>query len=236
MEPIKKERLSDKVISAISEMIKTDNFKPGDQFYSENELVKKLQVSRASIREAIRILEVNGKVSVRQGKGIFIVNSMEQRMEAFTSWVRNNETTIFDHFEVRLIIEPKTAWYAALKATETDKKNLEEAYECFRSVANNDSTPGLIEYDEVFHLLIAKATKNRTLAVLMKTMTKSLQEGWITSLHIPGRIENTLQEHREILDAILQGNPEMAEQAMLRHLTNALHDIRASVAASAESL
>jgi GntR family transcriptional repressor for pyruvate dehydrogenase complex len=63
----------------------------------------------------------------------------------------------------------------------------------------------------------------------MKTMTKSLPEGWITSLHIPGRVEKTLGEHSSILDAIRGGDPERAEEMMTLHLTNALKDIQASM-------
>ena len=88
MDPVKKVRLSDSVIDAIKEMITEDGFKPGDKFYSENELTKKLQVSRSSIREALRILEVTGQVSVKQGKGIYITDKQGQQFSEFSSWLK----------------------------------------------------------------------------------------------------------------------------------------------------
>ena len=63
----------------------------------------------------------------------------------------------------------------------------------------------------------------------MKTMTKSLPEGWITSLHIPGRIKKTIEEHQKILQAIKDKDPVKAEKEMKNHLENALKDILDSI-------
>ena len=63
----------------------------------------------------------------------------------------------------------------------------------------------------------------------MKAMTDSLSEGWISSLHTPGRIEKTVSEHKEVVEAIVSRNPQKAEQAMTLHLNNALDDIRKSM-------
>jgi GntR family transcriptional regulator, transcriptional repressor for pyruvate dehydrogenase complex len=229
MEPLKKIRLSDQVIDALKKMISDEGFKPGDKFYSENELTKKLQVSRSSIREAVRILEVTGFVNVKHGKGIFISDSIGQGFGAFTDWIKNHEPSLIEHFEVRLIIDPKAAAYAARNAEEADIKNMEEACTEFVRNFKAENTTGLIEADECFHRVLAKSTKNRTLYLIMKTMTESLTEGWISSLHIPGRIEKTIVEHGKVLQAIKAGDSEAAEKAMVYHIQNALNDIRASI-------
>lgn len=229
MEPIKKIRLSDRVIDAVKQMISEDEFKPGDKFYSENELTRKLEVSRSSIREAVRILEATGYVSVKHGKGIFIADSIQHELEAFQGWLRTNEESIFDHFDVRLIIDPKAAAHSALKADDHDIEKLKAACAEFESHIDEGSTSSLIKYDERFHELLAKSTKNRTLYFIMKAMTKSLPEGWISSLHVPGRIEKTVREHKAILEAIQAGDAEKAEAAMLLHLNNAVRDIKKSM-------
>ena len=229
MEPIKKIRLSERVIDAIREMIVEEDFNPGDKFYSENELTKKLEVSRSSIREAVRILEATGLVSVKHGKGIFISDSMKQEMEAFSNWLKNNETALIEHFEVRLIIDPKAAAAAARNADQADIEQMEEVCNDFFQKTKENNTAGLIKCDEEFHRLLAKSTKNKTLYFVMKTMTNSLSEGWISSLHVPGRTQKTVGEHKDILDAIKQGDPARAEQAMVVHLKNAVSDIRASM-------
>lgn len=225
MHPIKKVRLSESVIDAIKKMIADDGFKPNDKFYSENELTKKLQVSRSSIREALRILEVTGQVTVKQGKGIFIADLSNQQFKAFVTWLKNNEQSIKDNFEVRLIIEPKAAGRAAENADEDDIEKMEEACRQFSQSFKEGNTEEVIQSDRRFHRILAGATKNVTLHVLMKSMTTTLPNGWISSLYTPGRIEKTVHEHNDILEAIKKHDKAGAENAMTRHLINALHDI-----------
>jgi GntR family transcriptional regulator, transcriptional repressor for pyruvate dehydrogenase complex len=234
LEPIRKIRLSEQIINVIKEMIISDGFKPGDKFYSENELTGKLQVSRSSIREAVRILEVTGIVTVRHGKGIFISESKKEGFEAFAEWVKTHESALIEHFEVRLIIDPKAAAYAARNAESEDIIKLEEACEDFVENYRTNNTPGIIKADEEFHKILAKSTKNRTLYMIMKTMTDSLSEGWISSLHVPGRVKKTIIEHRAVLQAIKDRDPESAERAMNHHINNAIQEIKASIENSIE--
>jgi GntR family transcriptional repressor for pyruvate dehydrogenase complex len=229
MVPIRKTRLSEQVVEAIETMIAEGDFHPGDRFLSEAELGKRLEVSRSSIREAVRILEVRGRVFVRHGKGIFIAGSCGDDEDPFRGWLKDNKASLIDHFEVRLIIEPRAAWYAAGKADGESVRAMEKACGTFAGYAASGDTAALVKADGDFHRLIARSTKNRTLYCLMKTMTTSLSEGWITSLHIPGRIEKTVGEHYAVFEAIRDGDPERAEKEMVRHLTNALGDIRASI-------
>jgi GntR family transcriptional repressor for pyruvate dehydrogenase complex len=229
MEPLKKIRLSERVFDAIKTIVTEEGFHPGDKFYSENELSKKLQVSRSSIREAVRVLEVTGAVTVKHGKGIYISAGALPGMDSFAEWLKDHEQSILEHFEVRLIIDPKAAAYAALNATAADIEKLEEACREFKAHVGDSNPAELIKIDENFHTILAKSTQNRTLSILMRTMAKSLPEGWITSLHVPGRVEKTVQEHQDIFDAVKKGDPRKAENVMLRHLNNALAEIKASL-------
>ena len=227
MSAIKKVRLCESVIDAIKKMIAVDGFNPGDKFYSEKELTTKLQVSRSSIREALRILEVTGQVNVEQGKGIFISDTQGKRFREFSTWLKNHEQSIKDNFEVRLIIEPKAARYAAEKATPGDVKKMEFACLQFAQSVKDGDTEEAILCDHRFHNSLAGATKNKTLYVLMKAMTTTLTDGWISSLYTPGRTQQTIYEHGDIVDAIKNYDRGGAENAMTRHLVNALHDITA---------
>ncbi len=226
---LKTERLSNRVCEVLKKLILDEGFKAGERFYSEHQLIERLGVSRSSIREAIRILEATGWVTVRHGKGIFIARQPLQGFEAFKEWLRNNKQDIVDHFEVRLLIDPKAAYYAALRATEQDIQVLEALCEEYGDKAGIATVDQMIKLDEKFHAVIAKATRNRTLSILMKTMTTVLFEGWISSLHIPGRIQSTVEEHRKVVQAILERDPKGAEQAMRNHLERALKDIHASM-------
>ncbi|NLK05983.1 MAG: FadR family transcriptional regulator, partial [Spirochaetales bacterium] len=89
MQSLKKERLSVMVTDAINEIIRTEKLKPGDKLYSEKELSSKLEVSRSSIREALRMLEVSGIVKVYQGKGVFI-SDPSAKSHPVKEWVVEN--------------------------------------------------------------------------------------------------------------------------------------------------
>jgi len=226
---ITKVRLSDQVYLELKRMLAENGFNPGDKFHSENELTTMLGVSRSSIREALRLLEVAGFVTVHHGKGIFITDPGLAGQKAFEKWLNENETSVSEHFEIRLIIDPKAAASAAQKADENDIKKLREICVQFKHSVEEENTADTINFDEQFHLALAKSTKNKTLYMIMKTMTQSLPEGWISSLHVPGRTEKTIKEHCAIVDAIESRDMTLAEQKMAEHLTNALNDIRSSM-------
>ena len=227
--PEKTKRLSEKVSETLKGLIIEEGFAAGDRFYSEHELTGLLGVSRSSVREAVRILEATGWVRVIHGKGIFVAGASPQEVEAFSEWLRRNEDGILEHFEIRLIIDPKAAAYAAKNADDRDIQALRDLCETFCRSVDSKATEDLVRLDSQLHAAIAKSTKNRTLAILMKTMTRVLPEGWISSLHVPGRARKTVEEHRRIVDAIARRDPAAAEREMTEHLTRALEDIRASI-------
>lgn len=225
MQSLKKERLSVMVTDAINEIIRTEKLKPGDKLYSEKELSSKLEVSRSSIREALRMLEVSGIVKVYQGKGVFI-SDPSAKSHPVKEWVVENADALREHFEVRLLIEPHAAYVACQRAEAKDLEVLESLYKAFVSHVGTGDVSQAIASDSAFHLAIAKATKNRTLSVLMRTMDQTLNEGWYASLHAPGRLQSSISEHGRLLQAIKDHNPEEACQAMETHLRNALSDIQ----------
>jgi GntR family transcriptional regulator, transcriptional repressor for pyruvate dehydrogenase complex len=225
MVSLKKERLSKLVTDAILEIIEIENLKPGDRFYSEHQLMAKLEVSRSSVREAVRMLEVTGMVKVQQGKGIFIAEPQDDDIH-IRGWVVDNTELLKEHFEVRLLMEPHAAALAARKVGDKELEELSGVYNRFKEALAGQDIASAITCDSEFHLLIAKYSCNRTLSVLMKTMAGTLNEGWITSLNTPGRLERTVVEHGAILDALRAGDPEGAAQGMRDHLNNALADIQ----------
>lgn len=234
MNPIKKVRLSESISDVIKQMIVEEGFQPGDKFYSENVLTRKLGVSRSSIREALKMLEVTGQVSIRHGKGVFIEEPQGRQFKAFSTWLKNNEQSIKDNFEVRLIIEPKVAGLAAKNAEPADLEQMAAACAAFERNFAQGNIEEVIRCDRQFHRFLAEASKNNTLFVLMKSMTTTLPNGWISSLYTPGRIEKTVHEHGSILAAVREGNSRNAEKAMTRHLVNAQEDVTAQMNISTE--
>lgn len=222
---IKTDRLSDRVSEIIIKLIREEHFKPGDKFHSENTLVQRLGVSRSSIREAMRSLESTGWVTVRQGKGVFVNSTGENAEGGFAGWLKSNSEAMREHFEVRLMLDPKAAAYAARNASEDDIAGLRAICEEFKARVEPLDIDSLILIDEKFHSTVARCTRNKTLYLLMRTMARSLPVGWISSLQVPGRAEKTIEEHCAVVSAIASHDPDAAEKAMISHLHNALKEI-----------
>jgi len=210
----------------IRKMIKEAGFQPGDKVFSESELTKRLDVSRSSVREAIRILEVTGLVTVHHGKGVFLNDLQKDQFETLRQWIADHENSLFEQFEVRLLIEPEAAALAAEKAQEEEIAELHTLSAAFAEAADAGNTGTAIEADSAFHTAVAKATRNRTIHVLMSTFGQNLTEAWVTSLNMPGRMQKTVSEHGKILAAIEARAPEEARKQMRRHLVTARNEIR----------
>lgn len=221
-----RKRLSEMVADEIRSMIRQEGLQPGDRVFSEHELTRRLNVSRSSVREAIRILEVTGLLTVQQGRGVFLRDTASQQFEPLGAWIREHADALFEQFEVRRLLEPECAARAAELAERNELLQMRESLQLFEEHCASEAIQGAIAQDEIFHTLIARATRNRTMHILMKTFARNLTEGWITSMSIRSRRIKTIAEHRAILDAIADREPDAARAAMLRHLDNALADIK----------
>ena len=226
LKPIKKKRVSDLIVEQIREMITSNEMEPGQMLPSERELVQTFQVSRSSLREALRILEIMGMIETRAGKGIIVSEKKTEGFESFEIWLKAHKEALEEHFEVRLVIEPDAAFYAAHRAKHETIVKMRKAVEEFKKCRDENDSIGMIRHDSEFHNLIAQATGNHTLLVLMETITRSLLEGWKATLHIPSRVEKTISEHSDILSAIEQEQDAEARNLMRKHLVNAINDLK----------
>lgn len=218
MQPIKKMRISSIIVEAINEMIIDENIQLGDKLPSENELAKRLEVSRTSVREAIRTLEFQGRVKVKQGKGIFL-------SETVIGWFKRNQESIEELFEVRILVESHTASRAAKTITEKDLRILGQIQEEYEIAIRDKKIGKSILLDKKFHNQIALSSGNSTLKQIMETIVSELSRGWICSLQIPERQQTTVTEHRDILNALISHDMVVASSKMEMHLKKAFRDI-----------
>ncbi|MBI9090041.1 MAG: FadR family transcriptional regulator [Desulfobacterium sp.] len=218
MKPIKKMRISTMIVEAIEEMIIAENIQSGDKLPSENVLAKRLEVSRTSVREAIRTLELQGRVTVHQGKGIFLA-------ETAAVWFERHQESITELFDVRILVESHAASRAAKAVTDKDLDDFEQIHQAYEKAIQDKNMARAIQLDKDFHHKIAILSGNSTLKQIMETIVSELTKGWICSLQVPDRHKSTVIEHREILNALGTGNPDEASSKMAAHLENALHDI-----------
>jgi GntR family transcriptional repressor for pyruvate dehydrogenase complex len=216
--PIRQFRISEEVLSQLKESILLGKFKSGEKLPSERELTEEFQVSRGVIREAIRILEITGFVTLRQGPtgGAFVTDlSFDHVGNAFLDLFLSNKVSIPELANVRLFVEPEVGGLAALNATEEDRKRLTEAQEGeFLSVST--TTARIIQFQRVHHV-IAESCQNHFYEAISKSMLRLTFEvvGAVDpdheALHMPG-------EHKHIIDAIINANAEAARAAMQTHM------------------
>lgn len=226
--PIKQKRIYEEILEQIKKLISEGVLKPGDRLFAERELAEKLQVSRASIREAFSVLDLLGILETKPGEGTFIREISHDngiKPLALVFMLYNNSK--LDVMEVRMILEVESAALAAQRATADDLKKIKEQLEQMEQ----DVLSGQIGEvpDARFHHAVAEAANNRVLVRLMHTVYDLIVETMRYSRQRlflkPGNKEKLLQQHKQIFNAILAGNPDYARDAMKEHLTFVIEEV-----------
>ncbi|MDK2823207.1 MAG: GntR family transcriptional regulator, transcriptional repressor for pyruvate dehydrogenase complex [Clostridia bacterium] len=213
--------LSDKIVEQIKEMIISGKLKPGDKLPSENELCNMFNVSRTSIREAIKILSGLGFLKIKRGLGIFVEElDAGYLINQLSPILVQREDDLLDIVRVRKLLETHAAAWAAENATPKDIKAMEDAVkystELVESgIANKDN---LSEANLNFHMILAKSTGSKVLFRIMQSLWDILSEARQITIQLPGRVHDSVAGHKEILQAIKNKDPEAAQKAMLKHL------------------
>ncbi len=220
---IKKTRVYEDIVAQVKELIADGKLRPGDQLPSERELSEMFQVSRASVREAIRALESRGFIEIRQGEGTYIATTVETLLASVASALQHQRDPLLQVFEARKILEPAIAALAADRATAEEVAELEAILdEQTRQIATGETG---VEADTRFHSALAEAAKNEVLLRLTDAIVDRLRETRERSLQTKGRPPRSLAGHREILEAIQRKDPEKAQEAMLNHLETIEHNV-----------
>ncbi len=213
---VKKTRIYEDIVEQIRQLVAHGHLKPGDQLPPERELSDKFQVSRASVREAIRALESMGLVTSRSGEGTYVATSIEAIFAPLAAALLKGKDTLIHIFEARKVLEPEIAAIAAERATPAEVSNLTRI---LREQAQAIAFGGTgVEADNAFHSALAHATKNTFFLRLNDTIVDSLIEARRQYLQTPGRAARSLAGHREILKAIQAEDPDATKRAMLAHL------------------
>lgn len=220
---IKKTRVYEDIVTQLKELIAEGKVKPGDQLPSERELSERFQVSRASVREAIRSLESMGWIQTRQGEGTYIASSVETLLASIAFTIQHQSNPLLQVFEARKILEPAIAALAAERATAEEVGGLEAILnEQAQQVTEGETG---VEADTRFHSTLADAAKNEVLLRLNDAIIDRLHETRERSLQTEGRPARSLAGHQEILRAIQSKDPAKAREAMLNHLETIEHNV-----------
>lgn len=230
--PIRTKRLYEEIVEQIRLLIADGKLKPGDKLLAERELADRFQVSRASVREAIRTLEMLGVIDIRPGEGTYIRETeADDIIRPLAMFMAVERSSVIDMFEMRRIFETATASLAAQRATEQEILEIEATLENMKAHLNLQDPEKGEGFDAAFHFAIAEATHNTLLSKLFKTVSEDFSKAnsaarrrlYLDNVKNPQRI---IDQHSDILKAIRARSPKGAAEAMRVHLKFAEGELR----------
>ena len=221
LEPVRPLQRYEHVAERLAAEIRAGAFAPGERLPSERELARRLEVGRASVREAIAALQVQGAIETRPGSGSFVAPDARDRLPAVA---RAHDASPAALLEARALIEPEVARLAAERGRpDPECERLLAAMEAAADPADAAARAGWNESDRLFHRQIAALTGNPVLigiadhvaALMDQPLWQRLRDD---SIATPGRTAIHLAEHRMIYEAIAEGDPEAAALYAAQHV------------------
>ena len=229
LEPVGRTSVVEAVIERLESLI-FGGLEAGEALPSEGELAGALGVSRLTVREATRTLVARGLLEIEQGRRPRVAAPNGALVgDFFKIAVRRDPRALLDLLEVRRALEVHIAVLAARRATKGDVADMEMSIAAMR--AAEDESEAFHAADVRFHENLAAASGNRLLVFLIEALAEPLRESRLRSFagHLArgGALEDVIQQHEVILDAVKARIPKAAAQAMRDHLAQTETDLRA---------
>lgn len=225
---VKSDKVSEHIIEQIRRAIFEGKLKPGDKLPPERELIKNFHVSKVTLREALRSLEILGFLEIRKGVsgGAFVTEvDMKKARDSFTNFLLFKNLSLSNLSEVRLILESHIAEKAALTVTEDDLKRLKKLIEECEYVLKHDIPIESRKNEIEFHRIIGSVTGNPILMFILDFVenllidTKEiLQPGKEFSLKV-------LNAHKRIYKALRERDSKKVREEMIKHVREVEKDL-----------
>jgi DNA-binding FadR family transcriptional regulator len=224
----KKTNARDEIADQIVNQILLGYLKPDSPLPSEHELMKQFGTSRGTLREALRIVEASGLITIKQGaRGGTTVSSMTDTVisDFLYKAFRLGSFSFDDVFQLRLALEPFIA--ASVASAGIEPKLLAELEKNISEVKSPGVTnEQLLKNHEQFHIVLAMATGNSLFSILVTTMMKGIEPDWDnlsrqhpdSPEHFDKITHRSVDYHARILEAIKEGNSNRAREEMYQHL------------------
>jgi GntR family transcriptional regulator, transcriptional repressor for pyruvate dehydrogenase complex len=222
--------LTDEAILKIKEMILAGDLKPGDRLPPEKELGEALGLSRSSLREAVKALEIIRVLDVRRGDGTYVTSLSPSLLLDALSFVVDvhQDDSVLELFEVRRILEPAAAVLATPRMTGADIAHLRELLAQVDGVPSVDE---LVANDIVFHRYICERSGNAYLTRMLDALSSSTLRARVwRGLTQEGSVQRTLTEHRAIVDALEVGDTDLVAAQMTVHVSGVAAWLRRALA------
>lgn len=208
----KSEKVSDNIIAQIRDAILSGKLKPGDRLASEKELIDQFGVSKATMREALRVLEVIGLLEIRKGisGGAFVAEvDMRTTLHAIVNFLHFQTVSVKEITMLRYLIEPSVAQVAAAKRTDKDIEKLQQVIGAGIAAGDNE-----VSKEISFHRYLARMTEN-TIVTLTIDMIDNLLKSMKKKIGLPPEFYGHVRDaHTIILECLIQQDGLAAKVAM----------------------
>jgi GntR family transcriptional repressor for pyruvate dehydrogenase complex len=234
MSAIKSEKAADLVARHIEELILEGSLRPGEALLPERELAERLNVSRPTLRDGLKILEGRGLLTMRDGRGVKVAQLgaaafSDPLLELLSQRIEVSD----DYLEFRDIVESSTAAMAAQRANEVDLDRIKACLDDIDAAHLRGDADEEAAADAELHMAIYEASHNLVILQIMRALSSNLR---MDVLHnraqlftLPSVRDLLRDQHRAIAMAIIARDPEKARAAAHAHLAylrNATREIR----------
>lgn len=206
--------LREVVCETLREAIRKGVLQPGERLM-EIQLAEELGVSRTPVREAIRKLELEGYVVMMPRRGTYVASLS----------IRD----INEVFEIRTSLDSLASGLAAERITAEELERLERLLVSIGEYIDQNDMEKIVETDTEFHDLLYQASRNARLVGIIFNLRDQLTRFRTISMRYPGRLQETLEEHRRLVEAIAQGDVELAQRAAEKHMERSEHTLLVSM-------
>ncbi len=216
------QRLPEIVAQKIKSMIIELSLNEGDRMPTETTLTSYFNVSRSSIREAIKILEAENVVEIQHGRGTYIAKKTGISKDPLGLSFSDRDTLLQNLLEARKLMEPGIAYFAAQRRTADNLVQMQASIrDMERSYAKGED---YTRYDYRFHCILAESTQNDVLNRMLPLICDSINAGYMQTSRVKGSYERAIYWHTKIYDAVLAQKPLEAQQAVIQHLSQTMID------------
>ena len=193
------------LIEKLREAIVSGKLRPGEPL-AETQMAASLKVGPAALRDALRTLESEGYVTFRTDNAVVVSKPTREEIE--------------DFFAIAGALEGLAARLAVERARPGEIERLRELHQTLKEACQRRDVVRYFDANNDFHRLIADIARNERLYRLIEQLRQELQKTRTLALRVPLRLDYSMREHDQILDAFLKKNPELASAAMIRHLNS----------------